>query len=53
MIHILMNDFDQFSEKLVLKDKTSDQEYDKYIEQLEKVVHQFTQIVLGRREPKG
>ena len=53
MIHILMNDFDQFSEKFVIKNGKSDQDHETYLGQLEKVVHQLTQSILGRPEPKG
>lgn len=53
MIHILINDLDQFSEKFVLKNKTSNQEHEDYLGKLEEVVHQLTQIILGRPEPQG
>jgi hypothetical protein len=48
-----MNDFDQLSEKFVLKNSKSDKEHKVYLGQLEQVVHQLTQIILGRPEPKG
>ena len=54
MLHILIYDFDLFTEKLVFKNKESDQDdHGEYLDKLEKMVHKITQIILGRPEPKG
>ena len=53
MIHILMNDFVQFSEKIVIKNDETNKMHDEYLGKLEEAVHQLTQIILGRPNPKG
>lgn len=53
MIHVLIYSFDRFVEQFIIEnqDKSKD-EHGIYLDKLEKIVHQFTQIILGRPEPQ-
>jgi|GEM_PF-1036281 len=51
MIHVLLYDFDKFSEeKIKLLSKNNEKILDKYFEKLEKTVHQLTRSILGRTD---
>lgn len=51
MLHILVYDYDKYSENLILKHyKKFGKEHDKYIDKLENLVHHFTRIFLGRSD---
>lgn len=54
MVHVLFFDFDKFSEEFLLQSyENQGKEHDLYMEKLEALVHDITQILLGRKEPRG
>ena len=51
MLHVLIYDFDKYCENILLKKfKKNGKEHDKYMDKLEKSVHQLTKIILGRSD---
>jgi len=51
MLHVLLYSYDKYSEDLILKNfKKFGAEHEKYMDELESVVHQLTKIVLGRSD---
>jgi hypothetical protein len=53
-IHILLFDFDKFSEESLLKSyKNQGKEHDLYMEKLEFITHHLTQVLLNRKESRG
>jgi hypothetical protein len=51
MLHILVYDYDKYSENLILKNHEQfGSELDLYMDKLEKLVHHLTRIFLGRSD---
>ena len=51
MIHVLVYDYDKYSENLILKNhKQFESEHDIYIDKLENFVHHLTRMFLGRSD---
>lgn len=51
MIHVLVYDYDRYSENLILNHyKKFESEHDVYMDKLENVVHHLTRILLGRTD---
>jgi len=51
LLHLLVYDYDLFSEKAVLKHcEEGGPEHDEYMEKLEAVVHKLTRILVGRSD---
>lgn len=51
IIHVLIYDYDQYSENLILKNcKKDSPEHDKYMNKLENLTHHLTRILLGRSD---
>jgi len=49
LIHVLLFDLDEYSEKIVLKSYGKDsKEHDRYMEKLESTAHKLTEAFLGR-----
>lgn len=53
MIHVLLYSYDKYSEDLILKNfEKFSKEHEKYMDELESVVHHLTRVVLGRGDIK-
>jgi len=51
MLHILIYDYDQYSEEFVLESNDKDStDHGLYMDKLETTVHHFTRIILGRSD---
>mgnify|MGYP001600015751 FL=1 len=51
MLHVLVYNYDQYSEKFVLKSCEKDSEdHGVYVDKLETTVHHLTRIILGRSD---
>ena len=51
MLHILVHEYDKFSEELILKNHEKwGSEHSEYLEKLENLVHHLTRVFLGRSD---
>lgn len=51
LLHVLIYDYDKYSENLILKTCNEDSlEYEEYMNKLENLTHHLTRIILGRSD---
>jgi hypothetical protein len=51
MLHVLVYDYDKYSENLILKNhKPFENDHNVYMDKLENLVHHLTRIILGRSD---
>jgi hypothetical protein len=51
LLHVLIYDYDKYSESLILKTCNEDSfEYEEYMDKLEETAHHLTRIILGRSD---
>lgn len=51
LLHVLVYDYDEYSENLILKTCTEESsEYEEYMNKLENLTHQLTRVILSRSD---